>query len=104
MRARDNTPARGRWQVAGHAIRPCDVALPTLVVVPEQDRIVPPASALVLGREIPRAETLSVPLGHIGMVSSGRATDGLWHRLAGWLAAGEAARHNAQERGSANEP
>jgi polyhydroxyalkanoate synthase subunit PhaC len=100
----DNTPARGVWQVAGHAIQPRDVAVPTLVVVPEQDRIVPPASALVLGREIPQAATMSVPLGHIGMVSSGRATDQLWQRLGAWLAAGGSARHNASERGSANEP
>jgi polyhydroxyalkanoate synthase subunit PhaC len=100
----DNTPAQGRWQIAGQAIRPQNVAVPTLVVVPEQDRIVPPASALVLGREIPQATTLSVPLGHIGMVSSGRATDELWHRLGAWLAAGGSDRHNAAERGSANEP
>lgn len=100
----ENTPGRGVWEIAGRAIKPQNVAVPTLVVVPEQDRIVPPASALVLGREIPGAATLSVPLGHIGMVSSGRATDELWHRLAGWLAGDGSAGHNEPERGSANEP
>jgi polyhydroxyalkanoate synthase len=99
----NNTPGRGEWQVAGRAIRPAEVEVPTLVVVPDQDRIVPPASALVLGRDIPGATTMTVPLGHIGMVSSGRATDELWQRLAGWLAGEGAGRHNAQ-RGSANEP
>jgi polyhydroxyalkanoate synthase len=82
----DNTPARGEWRVAGQAILPSEIKAPTLVVVPEQDRIVPPLSARALAQAIPRASVLSPPLGHIGMVSSRRAPTELWPQILGWLA------------------
>lgn len=81
----ENTPALGNWRIAGHAIRLTDVIVPTLVVVPERDRIVPPASALALARVLPNATTLTPPLGHIGMVSSARAPAVLWPQLVQWL-------------------
>ena len=37
-----NTPGRGDWRVAGEAVQPSTLDLPTLVVLPDQDRIVPP--------------------------------------------------------------
>ncbi|MBI3451670.1 MAG: alpha/beta fold hydrolase, partial [Rhodospirillales bacterium] len=82
----ENTPGRGEWRVGGRAVRPEMLAMPSLVVVPEQDRIVPPASAAALARAIPGAETLAPPLGHIGMMVGGRATETLWRPLAAWLA------------------
>jgi polyhydroxyalkanoate synthase len=81
----ENTPGRGLWQVAGRTIDPASVTVPTLVVVPEQDRIVPPLSARALAQAIPNATVLSPPLGHIGMVSSRRAPAELWPQLTGWL-------------------
>lgn len=81
----ENTPGRGAWQVAGHTIDPARIAMPTLVVVPEQDRIVPPLSARPLAQAIPRASVLNPPLGHIGMVSSRRAPAELWPQVIGWL-------------------
>ncbi len=89
----ENTPARGAWHVAGTAIRPDIIDTPTLVVVPEQDRIVPPASAHALARGLRRAEVLTPALGHIGMVSSRRAPQELWPALAAWLAARLATRN-----------
>jgi polyhydroxyalkanoate synthase len=82
----ENTPGRGAWTVAGQAIDPGTIKLPTLVVVPEQDRIVPPLSARALAQAIPRATVLNPPLGHIGMVSSRRAPGELWPQITGWLA------------------
>ena len=41
---------------------------PSLVVVPAQDRIVPPASAAALATALPAAERLAPALGHIGMM------------------------------------
>src|SRR4029453_17822889 len=40
-----NTPARLAWRVAGRIVDPAQFTRPALVVVPAQDRIVPPASA-----------------------------------------------------------
>lgn len=82
----DNLPGTGRWTVAGTAIVPAAVRTPTLVVIPAQDRIVPPPSAAVLARAIPGADSLTPPLGHIGMVVSARAKAQMWAPLGEWLA------------------
>jgi polyhydroxyalkanoate synthase len=82
----ENKPGRGAWRVAGRTIEPGAIKAPTLVVVPEQDRIVPPLSARALAQAMPLATVLNPPLGHIGMVSSRRAPTELWPQLTGWLA------------------
>jgi polyhydroxyalkanoate synthase subunit PhaC len=87
-----NTPGRGEWRVSGTAIRPEMVTVPSLVVVPEQDRIVPPESAAALANALPNATVLRPPLGHIGMVVGSRARKALWEPLARWLAAGRSGR------------
>lgn len=68
-----NLPGRGLWRVGETVVRPADITLPALVVVPEQDRIVPPLSAAALANGLPRAERLDVSLGHIGMVAGARS-------------------------------
>jgi polyhydroxyalkanoate synthase len=79
-----NSPARLAWRVAGRAVDPARFARPALVVVPAQDRIVPPASAQALAQALPAAETLLPPVGHIGMVVSAAARRPVWEKLAGW--------------------
>ena len=91
----ENTPGRGTWKVAGQTIDPAAIKVPTLVVVPEQDRIVPPLSARPLAQAIPHATVLNPALGHIGMVSSRRAPGELWPQVTGWLAAQLALREAA---------
>ncbi len=82
-----NTPARKRWRVAGRAVDPARLDLPTLVIVPARDRIVPPDSALALGSLIPGADILRPPQGHIAMtVGAGREVD-VWEPMAAWLKA-----------------
>jgi polyhydroxyalkanoate synthase len=81
-----NDPAKGDWLIAGLPVEPQLLRLPTLALVPANDRIVPPASALALARSIPGAHTLLPPLGHIGMVASAGAEAAAWQPLAGWLA------------------
>ena len=76
----ENRSARGQWLV-----QPEKVQTPALVIIPEDDRIVPPASAWGLANALPRAEPLSVPLGHIGMVVSRDAPELVWGPLLGWL-------------------
>lgn len=81
----ENTTGRGEWRVAGQVIRPDAITVPTLVVVPEQDRIVPPPSARALAKTIPGAQMLGPAFGHIGMVTSARAPVELWPHLSKWL-------------------
>jgi polyhydroxyalkanoate synthase subunit PhaC len=82
---RDNDPARGCWQVAGRPVRPSDLALPSLVVLPSRDRIVPPLSAAPLAAAIPDATVLRPPFGHIGMMASTAAPQAVWQPIAAWL-------------------
>ena len=50
--------------------------MPTLVVVPSRDRIVPPRSAEPLAAAIPGATVLRPPFGHIGMMASAAGAGG----------------------------
>ncbi len=81
----ENAPAKGTWQVADRNIDPTQVRIPTLVIIPSQDRIVPPASAAILADQIPGAVRLDPPLGHIGMVVGSTAPQKVWQPLVRWL-------------------
>lgn len=81
-----NSPANGAWRIAGAPVDPSRLAMPALIAVPARDRIVPPGSALALGRRIPRARLYEPEAGHIGMVAGANAEASLWQTLAHWLA------------------
>jgi polyhydroxyalkanoate synthase len=84
----DNIPGGGKWVVGGRRIVPSKIKVPSLVMIPSGDRIVPPLSAAALTdpvRGLKHATRLDVPLGHIGMVVSGRARDLCWTPLIDWL-------------------
>ena len=80
-----DTPGSGRWRIAGRAIQPAQIAQPSLVVVPAQDRIVPPAGARALAAALPAGECLTPPLGHIGMIVGHDAPRLVWQPLTAWL-------------------
>ncbi|MBT6607313.1 MAG: alpha/beta fold hydrolase [Rhodospirillaceae bacterium] len=80
-----NTPANGAWQVGGQIVDPAILKHPTLLMVPGDDYIVPPASAKPLGDVLPNAQLRTVKAGHIGMVAGGRAKSMLYMPLATWL-------------------
>ncbi len=80
-----NATARGLWRVAGRIVDPARCTMPSLVVVPAHDRIVPPGSARALGTALPFAETWTPSLGHIGMVVSREAPHAVWEPLRNWL-------------------
>jgi polyhydroxyalkanoate synthase len=82
---RDNAPARGAWQIDGRPVWPGDVTVPSLVVLPRRDRIVPPRSAAPLATAIPGASALRPPFGHIGMMASAEAPEAVWQPIADWL-------------------
>jgi poly(3-hydroxyalkanoate) synthetase len=82
----ENAPARLAWRIAGLPVDPAGLRCPTLVAVPANDRIVPPASAKPLATLIPGAAMIEVPAGHVGMIAGRRAEHGLWRPLAEWVA------------------
>ncbi|MGO1120387.1 alpha/beta fold hydrolase [Rhodovibrionaceae bacterium A322] len=81
----ENSTAEKQWQVAGQVVDPATMTLPSLCLVPAQDRIVPPGSAVALGEALPNCEILRPPAGHIGMVVSRGAPSKVWQPLADWL-------------------
>jgi polyhydroxyalkanoate synthase subunit PhaC len=86
----DNLPGAGKWIVCGKRIVPAKIRAPSLVMIPSGDRIVPPLSAAALAepkRGLKNATRLDLPLGHIGMMVSGRARDLCWTPLIDWLKA-----------------
>jgi polyhydroxyalkanoate synthase subunit PhaC len=82
----ENAPGRGRWEVAGRPVLTARIAVPSLVVVPAHDRIVPPQTAAALALSLPNAERLAPSLGHIGMMVAREAPTAVWRPLAQWLA------------------
>lgn len=83
-----NDTGRGAWRVDGKTIDPTAIRMPTLVVSPKRDRIVPPPSALALARAVPGAEVLTPDAGHIGMTAGARIADAFRTELARRLTAG----------------
>ncbi len=82
-----NSPALGKWRVAGEAVAPGGLRVPAFVAVPGRDRIVPPESARPLAALIPGAVLHSPAAGHVGMVAGGRAELVLWRPLSEWIGA-----------------
>jgi polyhydroxyalkanoate synthase len=83
----ENLTQRGRWQIQDRVITPASVTAPTLAVIPANDRIVPPASAMALAEAIPGAKVHRVALGHVGMMAGGSAARLLYGPLVEWLTA-----------------
>ena len=82
-----NRTGLGSWSVDDVAMDPAMIDVPSLVVVPGGDRLVPPASAAAVLSRLRRAQRLDLPLGHIGMVVGRHAERSLWGPLADWILA-----------------
>lgn len=80
-----NLPARGEWSVAGHLIDPHKISIPSYVVVPGRDQIVPPSSALALAHALPHATLHEPMMGHVGLMASEHAAERVWAPLLTWL-------------------
>ena len=84
-----NSPGKRQWCVDGQIVDPSKFLKPALVIVPGQDRIVPPDSARALlppaQGALPNAKPLELALGHIGMVVSAKAPSMLWQPCLAWL-------------------
>jgi polyhydroxyalkanoate synthase len=81
----ENRPMDGTWLIGGESVDPGNLHCPSLVVVPGQDRLVPPGSARPLADQIPGADVLQPKAGHVGMIVGSRAKTELYEPLANWL-------------------
>jgi len=81
----EDQPGRGEWRVGGKAIVPQEISVPSLVILPATDRIVPPLSAKALGAALPNASVMTPSLGHIGMVVARDAPKVVWPKLSAWV-------------------
>jgi polyhydroxyalkanoate synthase len=80
-----NLTAKGDWKVGGQPVRPDGIEVPSLVVIPDRDRIVPPPSAERLARALPGAERRVARAGHIGMVTGSGAQRHTYRPVVDWL-------------------
>ncbi len=80
-----NSPHNGTWRIAGLAVDPSRLDLPSFAAIPRRDRIVPPASARPLAAAIAGCHVLEPLAGHIGMVAGASARAALWTPLISWI-------------------
>ncbi|HEU0132185.1 MAG TPA: alpha/beta fold hydrolase [Mycobacteriales bacterium] len=65
---RENSLLRGTLRVGDRPVLMSNVDVPTLVLVTDRDHIVPIASSLALTRQVPQAEVVRCPAGHVSML------------------------------------
>ena len=82
----ENTPICNTWKILGKSIRPQEINLPSLHVIPQNDKIVPPASAKALAGLMRKSTVLQPEFGHISMMVNAAARDRLWPSVFSWLA------------------
>ncbi len=81
----DNKVVSGQWTVSSTKINARKITKPSLVIVPAKDKIVPPASAEPLSRQIPDGYILIPDCGHISMMVGARAKDDVWEPMKDWI-------------------
>jgi polyhydroxyalkanoate synthase len=82
-----NTPYNGAWRIANDNIVPENILLPTLIVTPRRDKIVPSSAALALCNALPYPAVIQPNTGHIGMVAGGHSLDEMWKPVCYFLQA-----------------
>lgn len=76
-----NDTDEGRWHIKGVPVDPASLSCPTFSICSSTDRIVPAAAAP------PITNSLTLAMGHVGMVVSSSAQTRLWKPLSDWLSA-----------------
>ncbi|MFN4282904.1 MAG: alpha/beta fold hydrolase [Alphaproteobacteria bacterium] len=93
-----NAPARGAWRVAGETVTPERWRKPALLLMPQHDKIVPPACSAALAEAMPGATAMQVASGHVAMIVGRQAEAQSWRPLADWLDGFVAAKPRAKKR------
>ncbi|MDX9688859.1 MAG: alpha/beta fold hydrolase [Alphaproteobacteria bacterium] len=81
----ENKTAKLDWRVGDVVIDPSKVFLPTYILIPQKDRIVPPECALPVSKLIPDAKVHQPDMGHIGVMTGREAPELVWKPLTQWL-------------------
>jgi polyhydroxyalkanoate synthase len=80
-----NQPAMKHWKVNDQIVDPANFKNPALLIMPAQDKIVPPKGAAALAKQLPNATILQPPFGHIGMIIANGAKTKVWKDLVEFL-------------------
>lgn len=78
---RKNAPHTGAWQLGYEPVMAQDIAMPSMVVSAQEDRIVPHAASMALAQALPQAMHCTVPTGHIGMMASQSTAQLVWQTM-----------------------
>lgn len=81
----NDLPAKGQWVVDGAVVDPAHMTGDVLVAWGAKDNLVPPASAQKILTHLPRAKTVIVDTGHIGLMASDKGRENLWKPVAEFI-------------------
>jgi polyhydroxyalkanoate synthase len=83
-----NLLVKGEISLGGVPVKLDAIVCPLLLLVAEQDHLVPPSSTLTLRQYVRSAEvkSMSINAGHIGLAVSSKAHHQLWPDAANWIA------------------
>ena len=81
----DNKVVSGQWTIKRKKIDARKIKKPCLVIIPAKDKIVPPASARPLAKQIKNADILIPECGHISMMVGNRAEKEVWKPMRDWV-------------------
>ncbi|MFA7429107.1 MAG: alpha/beta fold hydrolase [Rhodospirillaceae bacterium] len=81
----ENTSFKCQWTVAGEVVDPRRLGVPSMAVIPRNDRIVPPGSAGALAAALPDCVVLDVALGHIGLIVGTAAVREVYGPVVRWM-------------------
>lgn len=82
---KENQTGKLKWRVAGIDVDPRKLNLPTYLLIPKRDRIVPPESALPLQNLISNTTVHEPDMGHIGVMAGDAAAQKVWSPLVAWI-------------------
>jgi polyhydroxyalkanoate synthase len=81
----ENLAARNKWCIEDIIINPAKHKKPSLLIVPEKDKIVPPHSALALAEALPNKTIIRPDTGHVGMIVGSQAKKQVWEPIRNWV-------------------
>ena len=83
-----NRLVRGEMSLGGAAVKLAAITCPLLLLVADQDHLVPASSTLALEQYVSSndVKSLSINAGHIGLAVSSKAHRQLWPAAAQWIA------------------
>jgi polyhydroxyalkanoate synthase subunit PhaC len=81
----ENMPYRGNWQLGKVKVAAKNITVPSYVIVPQRDKIVPKHSAYALSQQLPQASVVAPDCGHISMMIGRHAREQVWEPLHAWI-------------------